>query len=369
VGRFLWPVAGVLLLSSTGSPAQEPSHDEAAGPPALKAQDVEKDLKNTRVTAHLQQKHEAGKNLLWCATFQAAWDELSGVLKGPVRLGDEPEMAAGLNARLASRGDLAPDSFVTRAGFVRDGVIDAIQADLKRLFEGKASPALLPAAGSLKPEDIVAYAYLFKSMAYETPLARDSNPLHFGGAAIQGFGIWKTDSADLWNRRARQVSVLRYRDADDFIVSLSTKDPKDLLLVARMKPGATLLETVETAVKRADAGSPSAFRAHDAFKAPVLNFDLTRIYGEIIGKTLRNEGFAGYFIADARQNIRFRFDESGALLKSEALLVPKDGGSERHLICSGPFLVLMRRAGAKMPYFALWVEDPELMVPAPKPGR
>jgi len=327
----------------------------------LSAKDVEQNLKKTRVTAHLQQKHEAGTNLVWCAAFQAAWDELSGVLKGPVLLaGNEIEMVKGLTARLVSKNDFASDSFIARAGFVKDGILETLQADLKGRFEGKASPTLLPESGTLAPEHLVAYAYLFKSMEYETPLARYSGPLLFKGAKVQGFGVWK--SADLWNKRARQVSILRFESDDDFIVSLLTKDPKDRLIVARMAPGATLRETVETALKRANSGNPSAFKAYDVFQAPVLNFELTRIYKELIGKQVQNAGFTGYPIADARQIIRFRFDESGARLKSEARLIPMNGGGERHCICSGPFLILMLRAGAKMPYFALWIEDPELMV-------
>ena len=69
----------------------------------------------------------------------------------------------------------------------------------------------------------------------------------------------------------------------------------------------------------------------------------------------------------AVQNIRFRLDEHGAILKSEAadgeevrVRKPK---KPRQFIFDKPFLILLERKDAAQPYFALWVDNPELLVP------
>lgn len=103
--------------------------------------------------------------------------------------------------------------------------------------------------------------------------------------------------------------------------------------------------------------------------APKMNYDVTRSYKEIIGKALVNPKAAGYFIAEAIQNIRFRLDEKGAVLKSEALIIAPTAmpmNESRMMIFDKPFLVLMMKKGRNIPYFALWVDNPELLVPSGK---
>jgi hypothetical protein len=70
----------------------------------------------------------------------------------------------------------------------------------------------------------------------------------------------------------------------------------------------------------------------------------------------------------ALQTIKFEMNEKGVELKSEAHIA-FGGGREgepprKHImIFHQPFLVLLERTGARMPYFALWVDNPELLVP------
>ena len=68
-------------------------------------------------------------------------------------------------------------------------------------------------------------------------------------------------------------------------------------------------------------------------------------------------------IALAAQTVRFRLDERGAVLKSEAIVW---GGIGEQLIFDKPFLILLERRDARNPYFALWVGNAELLVPVEK---
>ena len=68
------------------------------------------------------------------------------------------------------------------------------------------------------------------------------------------------------------------------------------------------------------------------------------------------------------QSIRFKLDESGAVLKSEARICveackevskiePPD------LIFDKPFLVLLKCTASDKPYFAMWVDNAEILTP------
>jgi serine protease inhibitor len=71
----------------------------------------------------------------------------------------------------------------------------------------------------------------------------------------------------------------------------------------------------------------------------------------------------------ALQNIRFQMDEKGVRLQSEAHMsfgcsAPYNPRPKHEMIFDKPFLIMMMRKDATLPYFALWVANPELLVKA-----
>src|SRR5437667_281524 len=77
-----------------------------------------------------------------CATMQLAWDEMRQKAGTVPRVEGDPPLAAALNRRPFPRSALAPESYVARMGAVRDGVVDAIRAELNRKFPN-TTPSLL----------------------------------------------------------------------------------------------------------------------------------------------------------------------------------------------------------------------------------
>ena len=69
----------------------------------------------------------------------------------------------------------------------------------------------------------------------------------------------------------------------------------------------------------------------------------------------------GWPIVMAAQTIRFQLNENGATLRSEARLEGK--GRPMPAIFNKPFLIMLQRKDAKQPYFALWVDNVELLMP------
>jgi hypothetical protein len=87
---------------------------------------------------------------------------------------------------------------------------------------------------------------------------------------------------------------------------------------------------------------------------PVIDFDVLRDYTELTGPDS--------ILDVALQQTRFKLTEKGAVLKSEAAIATR-AASFKNLIFDKPFLVLIQRADASQPYFALWVANAELLVP------
>ena len=321
------------------------------------------DLKHTIVTPHLETKIDKGVNVLWCNTFQLAWNELCGLVGGPIIMEHAPPVVAVLNKRTASKGDLDQASYVAMAGLAKEGIYGKIRKQLEEKFHGQASPELLE---SIPPMDWIAYAYLFKALPFEWAFTRFHSNLRFEGYYVDSFGIKQLmdfDPAEV--RMASQVLILDHRGSDDFVVELKTKAKDDRLILAKVLPQATLGDTVTMVERRIVNAKPMKMGLTGDLYVPVLNFDIFQEYQELYGHRIRtsDKHIDGTAIGYVAQSVRFRLDETGAVLKSEALIIPAEGGK---LIFDKPFLILLKRREVKNPYFALWIGNAELLIPIEK---
>ncbi len=110
----------------------------------------------------------------------------------------------------------------------------------------------------------------------------------------------------------------------------------------------------------------------DSLAVPKLNFDLRREFGELEGLILTPTPAAKIkgklVISKAEQLVRFQLNEKGAILKSEAVVAMRALAmrAHYHLYFDKPFLILLKQAKSKQPYFALWVGNASLLVPEKK---
>jgi len=325
-------------------------------------------LKATLVTPHLEVPIQPGRNVLWCGTFQLVWNEIGTLVGGDIHFDqDTPEVEA-LNRKAFARGDLDEASHVSLAGFVGEGIFDRIPRALRAKFGGKASPHYLPAPHvGMRPQDIVGYSYLFKHLEFAMPFERLDQPLDFAGTPLPAFGLGPYKSAQ--SRMLPQVRLFAYEGPDDFVIELRSKAKEDQLILAKVSSAATLGETVEAVVRRT-AAAPEEAVPGDILAVPLANFDITREYGELYGRRLvaKNPQVArDLVVLSALQNIRFQMDEKGVRLRSESPMsfgcASVVGPRPTHvMIFDKPFLLLMKRTAARTPYFALWVDNPELLV-------
>ena len=346
------------------------THDDAFTEEGLLETNVS-DLNRTIVTPHLETPLPSGSSVLWCGTFQLAWNEACSLIGENLRFLDEPGMVGILNKQSFTKQDIDAASYVAVAGFVKDDVHGKIVRQLEETFRGQATPRYVPSPGlTPRPQDIVAYCYLFKNLEFETPFERIEKPLRFGTEEVPCFGIGEEHKAK-HHEMFSQLLILDYQGEDDFVIELETKGKGDRVILAKTAPEETLEATVRAVQQRAANPEPTPPQEGDVLKVPKFNFDLTRRYAELEGRKLQvqNPSVApDLLVLSALQNVRFQLDEKGVRLRSESpIAIGCSAGppppEQRHImVFDKPFLMMLQRREADLPYFALWVGSPELLV-------
>lgn len=346
------------------------THDDAFTEEGLLETDASA-LEQTVVTPHLETPVPTGTSVLWCGSFQLAWNEACSLIGEDLRFLDEPAMVGVLNKKSFTKRDLDAESYVAVAGFVKDDVHGKIARKLEETFQGRATPRYVPSADlTPRPQDIVAYSYLFKNLEFEVPFERIEKPVLFGTAKVPCFGIGEEYKAGHF-KMFEQLVILDYQSEDDFVIELRTKGEGDRVILAKTQPLETLEATVRAVQKRAANPEPTQPREGDVLKVPKFNFDLTRRYAELQRKRLlvNNPKVADdLMVLSALQNVRFQFDEKGVRLRSESHIAigcsasPPPPPTRHIMVFDKPFLVILERSDADLPYFALWVGNPELLV-------
>jgi hypothetical protein len=360
---------GLVLLLPPMARAQpaDASHDDSFSKEGLFKANVAA-LTDTELVAQPDLPLAPNHNMLWCATLQLAWNEAIGLVGEKLHFTRPSPVADLLNREDFTRKDLDPGSYVAVADFERNHVEAEIRAALEQTFHGEASPELIPEVPrNPGPDDFVAYAYLYKNLAFAVPFA-DMGPLDFNGREVKSFGF--NQESRLPDGARAQVSICDYQSPQDFIIELKTKAANDELILAKVAPGATLQATIQAVLARISVHPASFIEPGDEMEVPKLNFDLRRDFSELEGLVLQPGPAAKIknrlVITKAEQLVRFQLNEKGAILKSEAVIAFRATAMRAGhlLIFNGPFLILMKQKSAAQPYFALWMANPTLLVPA-----
>lgn len=363
-------------------------------------------LKRTLIIPHMEEPISPGKNLIYCSTFQIAWSELQdNLIREEVRLSGAPHMAQLLNKQLSTKDDLSEDCYLATAGEFTAEFVERLHKTLNDKFGEDAPPKLqVSIPESLKP--FLAYAYLYKNLEFPTEFESLPWPMDFRSAGetigVEVFGIGGDGSGEKGAKLHKQVLVvdgptspfdlfdIEDEDEDDdddspeakllrqvfpkkdsagsrkqrdIILQLKCRSEDDEIILALIEPEDSLIATIEVVMERVDNSEPSAMGEGDRLKIPKLDFNVDHSFEDLSNRPLENKGWEDWFIGLALQWIRFRLTEKGALLKSEAKII-KITGLPLTYAFSKPFLIYLRHKGAKYPYFAMWVDNDELMLKA-----
>jgi hypothetical protein len=370
--RFLIPTVVVLVLVAVGvgwwlvSTRRPPYH---APPPAFDGTSGQ--LTQTVIVPTLDTPIPDGKSAVWCASFQLAWNRLrDDVAKGPVRLAGAQPVADRLNRGDQTEADIDPADVYAAAGLTGDGIADRIRTEMARRFPNVPPPDL--GTGNAA----VAYSYLAVSSEFDYPFFDNDGPLEFVDTAgrktpVGSFGVrWKDDFA--YNRLRAQVHILytppdRMHDPlgmSEFILDPCRTTRPYQIVIARVDRKPTLAETVadvrqKIAVGRNAEPRESRLGPNDVMLIPNISFRVSHRFREVEGKPVENPPLSGLPIETAMQTVQFRLDRSGVELKAESKIQFKP--MPRVFLANRPFLVYLAKRDGGNPFFAMWVENAELL--------
>jgi hypothetical protein len=284
-----------------------------------------------------------------------------------LRLAGDPALAQGLNEFEFKRSNLSDDSCVVGAGPGVAAFREQVEAEVKRKFP-KSIPRFIDPDG--QDHELQLYAYLQKSLAFQVAFESIDKSLDYRGAgkkqSVASFGILKLSDDWRADQVRSQVAILDYVSDDDFILSL--KPSRDLIILAKVPPEATLQATIAAVTNRVASPDPRHTDKHllatESLAVPKMTLSIEREYSEIIGPDIIGTDL---FVSGAKQIIKFRLDETGAVLESEAAIVGDNGhtphfpAGKRTFLFNRPFLIYLIEGDADQPYFAAWIENIELM--------
>ncbi|UCC99771.1 MAG: hypothetical protein JSW66_07775, partial [Phycisphaerales bacterium] len=346
------------------------------------------DLKQTATIMTVDCPLPEHKNVIWCGTFQIAWDKFKDDIIGePVQLVGAEDLADRLNRGEFSPENLEAESFYATAGLVEDGVFGQIKEEMARRFPSEPIPVFSRLYDRLRGAS-VAYCFLSVDVEYAFPLYIRERAFDFEASdgartAVTAFSSEPGGRDPNVGRLREQVEILHYKyaeqgRADEFAVDLCKHtDPYQVVLVRmpRRDPLDEALKDIEQDISdfRQDPYYESLcrLRSIDSLIVPDVFYKLTHHFTDLEGKKLRNPKWRakGYFIFEARQIIDFALSRTGVVLKSEAIMggaasaAPPPGIRQpRRFYFDRPFLIYVKKRGAEFsPFFVMWVDNAELM--------
>ena len=343
----------IILFNTTVSMAQEKAADS-------------KTLRSTIITPQLESEIKPGKNLIFCNTFQLAWNQLTdNIIKGDLHLSNEPPVVKILNKmrKIITTKDLSEKYYLAMAGYGKDNIVNKINKAMQKKF-GKEAWLL---DEKLNPDDILAFAFLMKNLKFKAQFDDSERGMKFNSSdVVKSFGIQKFNPGnEKMNELSRQVEILHYnKDKKEYIVRLISESPDDELILARVEPGKNLWDTVEKVDGAIKTSIPEKLKINDILQIPEIDFFIEHSYVELLSRHFTNKGFRDYFISKAMQVTKFKLDKTGATLKSKAVIVATRSIARgmKVMVFDKPFMLILREKKSKNPYFVVWVDNPEILV-------
>lgn len=312
----------------------------------------------TVMTPVLDEPMPRGKNVLWCATFQMAWDSAAAGFGAPIHLIPASKLADSLNRNPFDRRWIDEASVFITQGPMNEDILGKIDDGMRNLTGEKSKLANRLGKDSA-PDDLVFFAGLKKDLEFSQPFGKLGN-WKLGKRNVPWFGFTpeQQNTGPLHN----QVRVHHYRAKDDFIIELMSKTTEDQLILAKLPaPPKTPGELSQNVLKHLRANAPHA-GATDMLAVPNVVAEESAEFPQLEGRKVVGSGM---ILRKALQTIDFRMDEKGVKLRSEAAV--SFGCSvqphviPRLMILDPPFAIVMKRKIAPQPYFVAWIANADLL--------
>lgn len=312
-----------------------------------------KELKRTKICPNINGEISADTNIVYCASFQIAWNNLKdSVIGEKIKLKNPPDFIDFIN-NYDTKNIIDSNYLFVKSGFAKDDILTKINKELIQRFGKEIN---LPY--SLNKTDIITFAYLKKNIQFLIPIYDYFGLKHsliFNKKEVKFFGLKLGKSTG--------QCLHDYKNDNDFIYQIFSKDSLDEIYFAKVNPLISLDKTYESVIERINKKNISYLTYSDQVKIPYIDLNIIQRFDDLEKKQFINKDFKTYFLTEAIQMIDFNLNEWGITLESYGYLWESEGLSfpEKNIVFNKPFLIILKQKDSNEPYFLMWVANTELM--------
>ena len=294
------------------------------------------EYENTLFVPALEQEFDADNNAVYAVSLLYAWDAIKNIINDPISKIDSREL------KTMDKSDSYQNVLKSHEYSVKTEVED---------------------------EFIKAFAYFKKSLPFEEELNSYDVALSFKGIDVENFGF---------NGGSEYSRILFYNDDNDFAISLLPKDDQHeiILLKTKFKNKIKLKNVYLQMEKQIEKFTKNKkeknswkyyYNDDDIVRIPKLAFNIETNYSEIEGSFFETKNKRIFQVIQAYQRTAFILNEKGAEVESEAYMEAKEEGEflveakPKKMVFDNSFVVFLKRKGSAYPYFALYINNTELM--------
>ncbi len=329
-------------------------------------------LKDTAVLPTLDTSIPEKKSAIWCVSLQLAWNRLKNDLaKEPIKLAKGQDLTDRLNQAEQSEDDIASGDYFAIAGRVKDGIVEKIEAGLAANFPQQAMPPI-----QAYPKGVIAFGYMKADVRYTYQFFNSPEWLSFKGSdgrtvPVRSFGLPEFNKKDPILGGCRQQVRVLFREGGRFAVDLSHESSPNQIVLAKMPRKSTLAATLVELNKNQAASQPVGLHSSATLLVPNVNWHIEHDFVELEGKdkAIQNAALAGEFLVKVFQFVDFKMDRLGSSVESGAYTASQllngheheEDTNPDHYHFDRPFLIVTKKRDAKHPFFAMWVDNAELL--------
>lgn len=300
------------------------------------------EYKETEILPTLENNISKDKNSVYCATLLFAWEEIRKSIKTPFEI----------------------DSQFT----------DLILFDKSKSNANVLEPEEYTANAKIENEQISLTAEFKKSLPFEFELTDFDDKLVFNGSKVESFGVICNDEDSYEN-----IEVLYYKNDNDFVLKLLLRDREhEIILYKSDMKFETMTEIISEINRNIEKGKSEVnidtlqWRYYlcdkDEVIIPKLRFNIEANFPKLENNSFKS-GDQPYIIKTAQQTTAFLLDEKGAEIKSTSFFIVAksaqmtfDASRPKKLVFDKPFFLMCKRTDNVNPYFALSINNTELMI-------
>ena len=322
---------------------------------------IKNKINNARLNADFSGSiGNVNNNHVWVGTFNLVWNELMQKLGSNVEFEGQPsDLASELNRQSFTKEMLNDNSYYVKADYVSEKLRETITNDMASKFNTQST--ILNRINWKASNNYLLYAMLRKEFTFKSPfIKKDAGTFGDSSEKVKYFGL-KCYSLD---ECFEQVEVLFYNSPDDFAIKIHTVEGEEVILY-RTNQVNSFDDTYSVLTAKAETyiGSKEMIRTKDELTIPFIKVNAEINYDELCNKIIKNSN--GAFIKQAVQIVNFELDNYGGNITSEAyvdMYLSASLETPRYFNFTDDFVLYLKEENSEKPYFALYVNDTNVLV-------